>query len=156
MRSTKGIDPVYAVVGVIVLALLATNAPTQLASMNQQRQLASAISQQNQIDQIKARLANADSQRRSALAKQRYEAGCQMVFATSDPSKFAAIQQGKPVYDGVTRYPLSDGLVICDLTGQTAIIRNGVADDLAFLPDRQPIRDAMERYKDAQYNAPKQ
>jgi hypothetical protein len=46
--------------------------------------------------------------------------------------------------------------VICDLTGQTAIIRNGVADDLAFLPDRQPIRDAMERYKDAQYNAPKQ
>jgi hypothetical protein len=156
MRSTKGIDPVYAVVGVIVLALLATNAPTQLASINQQRQLASAISQQNQIDQIKARLANADSQRRSALAKQRYEAGCQMVFATSDPSKFAAIQQGKPVYDGVTRHPLSDGLVICDLTGQTAIIRNGVADDLAFLPDRQPIRDAMERYKDAQYNAPKQ
>jgi hypothetical protein len=156
MKTSQNIDPVYVVGGLIVAALLAFNAPSQLATMQQQRQLAQGISQQNQELQIKARLANADSERRSKLAKERFDSGCQMLVATSNPSKFADIQENQPVLDGATGFPLSNGIVVCGLTGQTAVIRDGVAKDLAFLPDRQAIRDAMKRYEGAQYSAPKQ
>jgi hypothetical protein len=156
MKISQNIDPVYIVGGVIVATLLVLNAPSQMATMQQQRQLAQGLSQANQEAQIKARLANADTERRSLIAKQRYEAGCQMTFAQSDPGKFAAIQQDRPVLDGATGAPLPDSVVVCDLTGMTAVIRKGVAQDLAFLPDRQAIRDAMKRYEGAQYSAPKQ
>jgi hypothetical protein len=156
MKTAQNIDPVYIVGGLLVGALLIFNAPAQLQSMQQQRQLAQGLSQANQEAQIKARLANADSERRSQLAKQRYESGCQMTVASNAPDKFAAIQQDKPVLDGATKAPLPDSLVVCDHTGMTAVIRDGVAQDLAFLPDRQAIRDAMKRYEGAQYSAPKQ
>jgi hypothetical protein len=156
MKTIQKPDPVYLIGGAIVLVILALNAPSQIATMQQQRQLAQTISQQNQELQIKARLANADAERRSALAKTRYDNGCQMVFASSSPEKFTAIQQGKPVLDGATLAPLGDGTIVCDMTGQTAIIRNGIADDLAFSSDRQVIRDAMKRYEGAQYIAPQQ
>jgi hypothetical protein len=156
MKTVQGIDPVYIVGGLIVAALLVFNAPSQFATMQQQRNLAQGISQQNQQLQIKARLANADSERRSEIAKTRYAAGCQMTVATNDPGKFAAIQQDKPVLDGTTGAPLGDGTVVCDLTGQTAVIENGVASNLAFSSDRQVIRDAMKRYGNVQYAAPGQ
>jgi hypothetical protein len=156
MKTLRDIDPVYLTGGVIALALIAMNAPSQLSAMNRQRELAQEITQQNQELQIKARLANADSERRSELAAQRYRAGCQMVVATNDPSKFAAIQQDKPVLDGTTGAPLGDGTVVCDLTGQTAVIKESVASELAFSTDRQVIRDAMKRYGNVQYSAPGQ
>jgi hypothetical protein len=156
MKAIQNIDPVHIVGGLIVAALLAMNAPAQLQTMQQQRQLAQGLSQQNQDAQIKARLANADSERRSALAKQRYDAGCQMLVNLNQPDKFAAIQEGKPVVDGSTGHPLANSTVVCDQTGMTAVIRDGVAQDLAFLPDREPIREAMKRYEGAQYSAPKQ
>lgn len=157
MKSLTGnIDPVYLVGGVIVAGLLALNAPSQFGAMQQQRNLAQGINQQNQELQIKARLANADSQRRSELAKDRYNAGCQMTVGSNDPGRFAAIQQDKPVLDGTTQAPLGDGVVVCDLTGQTAVIKNGVASELAFATDRQVIRDAMKRYGNVQYAAPQQ
>jgi hypothetical protein len=156
MKTVAGIDPVYAVFGVLTLGLLAMNAPSQIAVMNQQRDLAQGISHQNQELQIKARLANADSERRSGLAKDRYDAGCQMTVGSNDKTRFAAIQQDKPVLDGTTGAPLGDGVVVCDLTGQTAVIKGGVASELAFSTDRQPIRDAMARYGNVQYSAPQQ
>ncbi len=156
MKVTQNIDPVYIVGGIIVAGLLALNAPSQLSSMTQQRDLAQGISQQNQELQIKARLANADSERRSQLAKDRYNSGCQMTVASNDLGKFAAIQQDKPVLDGTTQAPLGDGVVVCDLTGQTAVIKGGVASELAFATDRQVIRDAMKRYGNVQYAAPQQ
>lgn len=48
MKSVQNIHPVCIVGGLIVTALLAFNAPNQLKSMNQQRDLAQGISQQNQ------------------------------------------------------------------------------------------------------------
>jgi len=156
MKLTRHIDPVYIVGGLLVTALLAFNAPSQLKGMNQQRNLAQNISQQNQEQQIKARLANANSERQAITAKQRYVAGCQMTVASNDLSKFAAIQQDKPVLDATTQAPLSDGVVVCSMDGMTAIIRGGVATDLAFSSDRQVIRDAMKRYGDVQYAAPQQ
>lgn len=156
MKSVQNIDPVYIVGGLIVAALLAFNAPSQLKSMNQQRDLAQGISQQNQALQIKARLANANSERQAIQAKQRYDDGCQMTVASNDLSKFAAIQQDKPVLDATTQAPLGDGTVVCDQTGQTAVIENGVASNLAFSSDRQVIRDAMKRYGDVKYSAPGQ
>jgi hypothetical protein len=156
MKLTQNIDPVYIVGGLIVAGLLAMNAPSQLSNMTQQRNLAQGISQQNQELQIKARLANADSQRRSELAKDRYNAGCQMTVGSNDPTKFAAIQQDKPVLDATTEAPLGDGVVVCDSTGQTAVIKEGVASELAFATDRQVIRDAMKRYGNVQYAAPQQ
>jgi hypothetical protein len=156
MKSVQKIDPVYIAGGLIVAALLAFNAPSQLKSMNQQRNLAQSISQQNQEQQIKARLANANSERQAVQAKQRYDAGCQMTVASNDLSKFAAIQQDKPVLDATTQAPLSDGAVVCSMDGMTAIIRGGVATDLAFSSDRQVIRDAMKRYGNVEYAAPQQ
>jgi hypothetical protein len=156
MKRAHNIDPVYLVGGVLVAALLAFNAPTQLQGMSQQRNLAQSLSQQNQEMQIKARLANANAERQSITAKQRYNAGCQMTVASNDLSKFAAIQQDKPVLDATTQAPLSDGVVVCSMDGMTAIIRGGVATDLAFSSDRQVIRDAMKRYGDVQYAAPQQ
>jgi len=156
MKLTQNIDPVYIVGGIIVAGLLAVNAPSQLGAIQQQRNLAQGISQQNQELQIKARLANADSERRSQLAVERYNAGCQMTVGSNDPGKFAAIQQHKPVLDGTTGAPLGDGTVVCDLTGQTAVIKEGVASELAFSSDRQVIRDAMKRYGDVKYSAPGQ
>jgi hypothetical protein len=156
MKLTQNIDPVYLVGSLIVAGLLAFNAPSQLKSMSQQRNLAQSISQQNQEMQIKARLANANSERQAVTAQQRYIAGCQMTVASNDLSKFAAIQQDKPVLDATTQAPLSDGVVVCSMDGMTAIIRGGVATDLAFSSDRQVIRDAMKRYGNVEYAAPKQ
>jgi hypothetical protein len=156
MKLTQNIDPVYLVGGLVVAVLLAFNAPSQLKGMSQQRNLAQSISQQNQEMQIKARLANANSERQAVTAKQRYIAGCQMTVASNDLSKFAAIQQDKPVLDATTQAPLSDGVVVCSMDGMTAIIRGGVATDLAFSSDRQVIRDAMKRYGNVEYAAPKQ
>jgi hypothetical protein len=156
MKLTQNIDPVYLVGGLIVAVLLAFNAPSQLKGMSQQRNLAQSISQQNQEMQIKARLANANSERQAVTAKQRYIAGRQMTVASNDLSKFAAIQQDKPVLDATTQAPLSDGVVVCSMDGMTAIIRGGVATDLAFSSDRQVIRDAMKRYGNVEYAAPKQ
>jgi hypothetical protein len=156
MKTTQKPDPVYLVGGAIVLGILAFNAPVQIATMQQQRHLAQQISQANQEAQIKARLANADSERRSQLAQERFKAGCQMTVASNSPNKFAAIQQGKPVLDATTGAPLGDGVVVCSMDGNTAVIRNGVAQDLAFSSDRQVIRDAMKRYDGVQYAAPQQ
>ena len=156
MKVTQNIDPVYLVGGVIVAGLLAMNAPSQLSSMTQQRNLVQGISQQNQELQIKAQLANADSERRSKLAAERFNAGCQMTVGSNAPDKFAAIQEGKPVLDGTTGAPLGNSVVVCDLTGLTAVIENGVASNLAFSSDRQVIRDAMKRYGDVKYSAPQQ
>lgn len=156
MKITQNVDPVYIVGGLIVAGLLALNAPSQFGVMQHQRNLAQGISQQNQELQIKARLANADSERRSQLAAERFNAGCQMTVGSNDPTKFAAIQQDKPVLDATTEAPLGDGVVVCDSTGQTAVIKGGVASELAFATDRQVIRDAMKRYGNVQYSAPQQ
>jgi hypothetical protein len=156
MKTVQGIDPVYIIGGLIVAALLAMNAPSQFAMMQQQRNLAQGISQQNQESQIKARLANADSERRSQLAQERFKAGCQMTVATNDPTKFAAIQEGQPVLDATTGAPLSNSVVVCSSDGMTAVIENGVASNLAFSTDRQVIREAMRRYANVQYAAPGQ
>lgn len=152
----RNIDPVYVVGGLIVAVFLALNGRENLATMQQQQQQAKAIAQANQQAEMKARLATASSQRQAETAKERYDSGCQMVFAQNDPNKFAAIQQGRAVLDATTGYPIPDGSVVCDTVGNTAIIANGVADNLAFSPDREVIRAAMKRYADAQYAAPQQ
>ncbi len=156
MKSIRNIDPIYLVGVAIVLIALAVNGKDNLTAMQQSQATARAIAQQNQQTEMEARLASASAQRQAEVAKQRYEAGCQMTFASNAPGNFAAIQQGKPVVDATTGAPIADGAVVCDSVGITAIIRNGVADSIAFSPDRQVIRDAMKRYQDAQYRAPGQ
>jgi len=79
-----------------------------------------------------------------------------MLVGTNDPTKFAAIQEGKPVLDGTTGAPLGNSVIVCDQTGLTAVIENGVASNLAFSADRQVVRDAMTRYGNVQYSAPQQ
>jgi hypothetical protein len=156
MKSIKNIDPIYLVGGAVVLIALAINAPSNFTAMQQNQATARAIAQSNQEAELRARLASASAQRQAEVAKQRYQDGCQMTFASNAPGNFAAIQQGKPVLDGTTGAPIADGAVVCDSVGITAIIRDGVASSIAFSPDRQVIRDAMKRYQDAQYRAPGQ
>jgi hypothetical protein len=135
---------------------LALNGGDNFKAMQQSQATARTIATQNQSAEMKARLASASADRQGETAKKRYEAGCQMTFASNDLGKFAAIQEGKPVLDAATGAPIANGAVVCDQIGMTAIIANGVADSVAFSPDRQVIRDAMQRYQDARYQAPGQ
>jgi hypothetical protein len=155
-KTVWKIDPIYFVGALIVGGFLALNGRDNLATMQNQQATAKAIAIENQQAEMKARLATASSQRQAETAKARYEAGCQMVFASNDPSRFTSIQQDRPVLDGATRHPIPDGSVVCDQNGNTAIIANEVASNLAFSPDREVIRVAMKRYSDAQYSAPQQ
>jgi glutamate-1-semialdehyde aminotransferase len=149
------IDPVYTLGGLFLFGLFALNGRDNLSAMQQQQSLLRATTLQNQQSEMQAKLASASAQRKAAIAQKRYEDGCQMVFASNAPGNFASIQDKRPVLDNYTTAVLPDGVIVCDHTGMTAIIRNGVADDLAFASDRQVVRDAMKRYADAQYSAPK-
>jgi hypothetical protein len=156
MKLPRNIDPVYLIGGAIVLGAIALNGGDNFKAMQQSQATARTIATQNQSAEMKARLASASADRQGETAKKRYEAGCQMTFASNDMGKFAAIQEGKPVLDASTGAPIANGAVVCDQIGMTAIIANGVADSVAFSPDRQVIRDAMQRYQDARYQAPGQ
>jgi len=157
MKSTiANIDPIYLIGAVAVAAALYLNGGENFKAMQQSQASARLIAQTNQASEMKAKLASASADRQSEVAMKRYADGCQMLFASNDPSKFVSIQESKPVLDGTTGAPIGSGAIVCDLTGMTAIIANGVADSLAFSSDRQVIRDAMKRYEGASYNAPKQ
>lgn len=137
----RNIDPVYIIGGLIVAVFLALNGRENLATMQQQQQQAKAIAQQNQQAEMKARLATASSQRQAETAKERYDAGCQMVFASNDPTKFAAIQQNQPVLDATTGYPIPDGSVVCDtLRCYVTVLRRYVT---VFVTVRQKNYDRL-------------
>lgn len=94
-------------------------------------------------------LASQDNQaEKEKIAIARYQRGCVFVVASSDPSKLVAIQAGRPVLDGVTKYPLSAGTTVCDAAGTTAEIVAGtppVAAKLAFTGNREVIEAALKR-----------
>lgn len=87
------------------------------------------------------------TEQQAAIAEQRYSAGCVLVVATNDPSKFTSLSEGQPVLDAVRGVPLPTGTVVCDAFGNTARIidqdGNPVAGEFAFTGNKQVVEDAI-------------
>lgn len=149
------IPPLYLLASALVLLAFISKLAT--GDFSRQAEANAQITQQKQAQKQKQRelkLAQIEADGKEAIAKSRYDKGCQMIFAGNSPDKFAALLQGKPVYDANLRQPIADGIVVCDPVGMTGIIRDGVIADTAFTSDRQVIAAAMKRYESAQYAAP--
>lgn len=99
------------------------------------------------------------TEQQAAIAEQRYTAGCVLVVATNDPSKFTSLSEGQPVLDAVRGVPLPTGTVVCDAFGNTARIvdldGNPVAGEFAFTGNKQVVEDAIAASNaDAEINPP--
>jgi hypothetical protein len=147
--------------GIAILAYLGiTQGSGNLASYQQQSQL---IAQQRQGSQLKTAQLQASEQEAKALEKianDRYDRGCEMVFAPDKSGKITdrttSITEGSPVIDSSRKVPLSPGVIVCDRTGLTAKIISSpsgqpVAGELAFTSDRARISKAIARYRGATY-----
>ncbi|MBD2168617.1 hypothetical protein H6G04_30010 [Calothrix membranacea FACHB-236] len=68
----------------------------------------------------------------SAIAEQRYKDGCLILLYKG---QMAAIAQGRPVYDPLTKFPLPKGTQVCDGYGTTARLEPRDFDgDGVFIP----------------------
>jgi hypothetical protein len=75
----------------------------------------------------------------SDIADQRLQTYCtDFVFSQSDSGRMAAVSEGLRVLDPVTKQPLAEGSIICDVTGRTAIVRGGILTDVKV--SRNPNR----------------
>lgn len=103
----------------------------QIASQNQQIQI-----QREEISQAQ-------------LAESRYERGCTLTVAMSSPKDLVSIQTGEPVMDRTTKKPLPNGTVVCDFNGNTAVIKGGVASNLAFTGNRELAYQQLKKVRGA-------
>lgn len=133
-------------------------------NLSTHQQQAGIIAQQRQQDQTRQAALLVSEQQSKALEKianDRYDRGCEMVFAFSPDgrlsSKTTSITEGQPVLDGVRKTPIGASAIVCDARGMTAkLIPNAqgvpVASELAFTGDRARISAAIRRYRGATYN----
>ncbi|MBA3920312.1 MAG: hypothetical protein H0X31_00845, partial [Nostocaceae cyanobacterium] len=98
---------------------------------------------------------------RAAIAIQRYRDGCTIVVAVSSPKDLATLTKGEPVLDRTTKNPLPEGTVVCDINGNTAILKANsqgvpVADDFAFTGNRELALSLVRKIHGAKvfYNTP--
>ncbi|MBW4443294.1 MAG: hypothetical protein KME10_19040 [Plectolyngbya sp. WJT66-NPBG17] len=93
----------------------------------------------------------ADEDHRAELEKiaiARYQGGCKFVVASKDPTTLVSLQDGRPVIDLKTKYPIAAGTIVCDESGNTAEIVKGkppVASKFAFTGNREVIESAIQR-----------
>ena len=98
---------------------------------------------------------------RAAIAIQRYKDGCTIVVVANSPRNLASLVKGQPVLDRISKAYLPSGTVVCDVNGNTAILKNNasgipVADDFAFTGDRQLALNLIRKIRGARvyYNTP--
>jgi len=104
--------------------------------------------------------AEAESER-AKVAIQRYQDGCTIVVAVSSPKDLATLSKGEPVLDRITKNPLPEGTVVCDINGSTAVLKSNsqgvpVADDFAFTGNRELALSLVKKIHGAKvfYNTP--
>lgn len=132
-------NPVTAGGGVLLLLMVALNS----GQIKQNQQFSAELKAERMEMSQKQALLSAQQQDVSAkaeIANARYESGCILVVSSGDPTKSAAIQQERPVLDGATGHPLSDGSVVCDPFGTTAIIMGQVASQIAYTGDMEVVK----------------
>ena len=81
----------------------------------------------------------------ATVANIRYQEGCIFVVATNNPDVAVSIVENEPVIDLTTKQPLANTSIVCDFTGGTGIIRNGVVSSFAFTGNAEVINAAKAR-----------
>lgn len=115
---------------VVPVGLLAIGIVTSaFDSDRQERQTMARNTAQATVQQ---RLETAQSEARAALAESRYQGPCLYV-------SHGAIAEGM-AFVGDNGAPLPDGTTVCDATGGTAVMRGGVAADLARTGNQAVVR----------------
>ncbi|MBP0006207.1 MAG: hypothetical protein J7642_21235 [Cyanobacteria bacterium SBC] len=99
----------------------------RFANYNQVQAVAASASHRTAVLEQLQKEAEASA----AIAEQRYAAGCTKIVATRDRTKFAVIQEGFPVLDSATGGTVPAGAVICDPTGNTAVLKDIDGDGIA-------------------------
>lgn len=139
-------------IGLLIVAAIATlsskdSITANMAQMSQLRQKMQA----NTSEQMEILASEDDKAEKEKIAIARYQRGCVFVVASRDPSKLVSLQDGRPVIDLTTGYPLSAGTTVCDEAGNTAEIikspnqRFPVAAKFAFTGNRDVIEAAIQR-----------
>lgn len=109
---------------------------TLLALPGIQKNMENAERVRNQaaLNQTQQEMAELDAEvlkQNSDIADERLKTFCtDFIFSTNDPQRMAAIVEGLQVVDPVTGKPPGDGSIYCDVTGRTAVSRNGVLTDI--------------------------
>ncbi|MBW4419828.1 MAG: hypothetical protein KME13_11435 [Myxacorys californica WJT36-NPBG1] len=136
-------------IGIGIVALIATVAsiPNMAQNAQQMGTLREKMNAQT-AEQMDILASEDDKTEKEKIADARYERGCIFVVALSDKTKLANIQEGRPVLDGVTKFPLAAGSVVCDDSGNTAEIIKGkppTASKLAFTGNQEIVQKALDR-----------
>ena len=114
------------------------------------------IAQANAANEMRLRASQQASEGQAEIAEQRYQEGCLVVVAQSDPAAFTSLTEGQPVLDRIRKTPLPLGTLVCDAYGNTGKIvpdsqGNPVVGELAFTGNKELARlatkDASARYE---------
>lgn len=114
-------------VPVILLALGAINAAT-----DGDRQTRQATARDTAQAQVAARLESSQAAAQADLARSRYQGPCVWISQ-------GQVVEGAAFADS-TGQPLTDGVTVCDSFGATAVIREGVAAQVARTADQSVVR----------------
>ncbi len=133
----------------LVVAAIATisskdNIAQNAAQMGELRQKMQSNSSQ-QMDLLASEDHRAELEK---IAIARYQQGCKFVVASRNINQLVSLQEGKPVLDLATNYPIAAGSVVCDEAGNTAEIIPGhppVASRFAFTGNRDVIESAIDK-----------
>lgn len=137
---------------VLAIAAAASLALTGLSFGNISENFASLGEMQSQVREyglITQRLEAGEMfvEQQARIAEARYSRGCKFVTASLNPGKFTTLSENSPVIDAVRGTPLPPGMVVCDASGNTAIIKDlgqgPVATDFAFTGKMQAVNDAI-------------
>lgn len=88
-------------------------------------------------------------QKQAKIAEARYQAGCILIVAKENERNLATIQEGDVISDRNNGKTLPNNSVICDGHGNTAVIKDGKADLVAFTGDRTLVIQQVKRINGA-------
>lgn len=151
-------NPVPSAAIALMILAAAVNFPTIAQNMEATGRVRESAMVNSEVNQ-QLQASSLFVEQQAAIAEQRYSAGCVLVVATNDPSKFTSLSEGQPVLDAVRGVPLPTGSIVCDAFGNTAriIAQDGepVAGEFAFTGNKQVVEDAIASSNaDAEINQP--
>ena len=134
-------------IGTIALIAIATSIPNSLRQFDQMQLVSSEI-QRNAIEQQRLEAQQEALAERAKIAEERYQTGC-LLIQLRERNTLISLAQGMPVVDSKTGNAIPPGTVVCDFSGNTAVMTavdgKSLAQDLAFTGNRTIIQKAIER-----------
>jgi hypothetical protein len=133
--------------GAIALIAIATSIPGSLRQFDQMQLVSSEI-QRNAIEQQRLEAQQEALAEKAKIAEERYQTGCLLIQLRNN-NTLISLAQGMPVVDSRTGNAIPPGTVVCDYSGNTAVMTavdgKSLAHDLAFTGNRTIVRKAIER-----------